>query len=65
MSITTIDPQLYDNILQRCIVHWLDHGMDLIAARELAKEQMAGAFQKGNDTSRDDELDQKENGIYG
>jgi hypothetical protein len=63
MSITTIDPQTYDNILTRTIAHYIDSGMDLIAARQLAKEQMAFSFTKGND--RDWELDHKENGIYG
>ena len=65
MSIATVDPQTYDDILQRTIAHYIDSGMDLLAARQLAREQMATSFAKGEDTSRDDELDLKENGIYG
>jgi hypothetical protein len=65
MSIATIDPQTYDNILTRTIAHFIDSGMDLIAARQLAKEQMASSFVKGDDRDRDWELDYKENGIYG
>lgn len=64
MSIATIDPQTYDNIQVRTIAHYLDSGMDLIAARQLAKEQMASSFVKGDDRDRDDTLDQEESGIY-
>lgn len=64
MSILTVDPQTYDNILARTIAHYLDSGMDLIAARQLAKEQMASSFVKGDDRDRDDTLDQEESGIY-
>ncbi len=64
MSIATIDPQTYDNILQRSIAYWVDQGMDLITARDLAKEQMANSFRKSDDTHRDDDLDAAEKGIY-
>lgn len=65
MSILTVDPQTYDNILGQSIAYWIDQGMDLIAARQLAKEQMASSFVKGDDRDRDDTLDQEESGIYG
>ena len=65
MSIMTIDPQTYDNIQVQTIAGFVDQGFDLLAARNLAKEYMKRSFRKGNNTDRDDELDQKENGIYG
>ena len=65
MSIATIDPQTYDNILQDRIAYWIDQGLDLKAAVGMAKDDMETCFRKGTDTSRDDELDQKESGIYG
>ena len=70
MSIITIDPQTYDNILTKTIAHFINSGMDLIAARALAKEQMEASFRKADDRDvryLDDgtfELDLKEHGIY-
>lgn len=60
MSIATIDPQTYDNILTKTIAHFINSGMDLIAARALAREQMEASFRKTDDA----ELDLKEHGIY-
>jgi hypothetical protein len=44
MSITTIPREYYDILFKSSITYWLDHGMDLIAARNQAQAQMDNAF---------------------
>ena len=56
MSIATVDHKTYHQLEVLFLAQWLDQGMDLIAARNLVKEQMANAF-RTNDPSRDDDHD--------
>ena len=44
MSITRIDPATYERILTSAVAQYLDLGMDLKAARSMAKDSMDRAF---------------------
>jgi hypothetical protein len=59
MSICTVDQATYDNIYYSTIVRFINSGMDLPAARNLAKELMDNAF-RTDDTSRDDARDARD-----
>jgi hypothetical protein len=66
MSVLTIDPQTYNIILQSTIMRYIKRGMKVEQARIHAQALMDSCFV--TDTTINllaDELDQKENGIYG
>ena len=64
MSLLTIDALTYNSLTNQTIARYLAAGHDIVYATYRAQELMANAF-RIDDTTKADELDQKENGIYG
>lgn len=44
MSIATIDQTSYDSIFTRMVAGYLSAGLDLIAARQMARDAIAACF---------------------
>ncbi len=65
MSIAAIDSQTYKRIYTNTVAALINRGMDLIAARALAQEQMDNAFAPDEVINlREADLDSAEKGIY-
>jgi len=52
MSVARIDPKTYDRILTASVAQYIDLGLDLKAARDMAQGQMDQAFVRDDMTRK-------------